>query len=728
MKSTGGLGMKKALPRWVAAFVIAALPLLSAWGQDSIATVRPEDLLRVPQRYWARGVLFRDVLTSVPAERGVRIDTKMYFPFTTRVAGTCYASDEAAAAIRSLDLQRSYAFEAMVIQFRGRYYIIVSGATPVVDTAAMVRDMQSLSPGADAALTQSALKPIADIVWEVESSHLAYAREKGIPLCELYDPQSVHFPRAMELVRSAIMKHEVEQRAVSSEILAQYLLLALARACAATNLGATAKEAPAEDIAEKSSAPLETMAGTPISRPPESLEGVSSPTPIADVASDHEEAIPPPSGSAEESEESSRPTEAEPSFWQRWKARREQKRAEAEQAAEERERLEAAERERAAAEKARLEEEQRKQKEARAAEQKQIAEEKKRAKEEARRKREEEKAESHRKKKEARELEEARKAAEAERMAAENERKAFEAALREQEERDLQEREKALAETARREREESARKPETDERPRLEREAAARRKAEEQQRAIEQAERKRAEAEQQARDMATAEAERRAAETQASQPAPAKEEPVAPQPSWWEQFKERRRLAREEAAKRRQAWDEFLKQEEEKLRAEKEAKRKERERLAEEKRRAKEEAARQREAAAQVEEQRKVVLPPPVNSPPADVLSQPAQPEKPIARPAAPPAPAPVLPPQAPAVATAPVLPATVPTAGAERVEIDLSAEPISSTLSPETIQRLRQEEEAHYKRFLEDMRRETERQERLRKQLEREMERQMRR
>jgi hypothetical protein len=490
----------------ICVFVLAGGMLAAA--QDSSPTVQPEDLVSAPQRYWARAILFKDTLTSAVSERGVRINDKTCYPFVTRTVGTCYATEEAAAAIRSLDLYRAYAFNAMVVQHRARYYIIVSGATPTADAVQMVKDLQSLSPAMDAASSEAALKPIAEIVWDVQSAHLAYAQEKRIPLCELYDPRSVHFPRAMELVRAAIMKREVEQRAVSSEILAQYLLLALARTCAATNAAPASSPSEPQHIASAlpmaaaSSVAAEPSAQAPASEAPTQLDTAVKPTPVEQVE---------PEASAVTTEagqqESSVEQEPKLSFWQRWKAQQEQRRLEAARAAEEQARVLQEAREREEAEAAARTKEKRQQEEVLAAERQRLAEEKKRAKEEVRRKREEQKAAAARAKEEALAAERAREteaaASKAAQAQAEEERQALEKASRQKEELERAQREREAAEAAWRQQEQTQRQTDIDY-------ASQRQRMVEEQRAMKEAARRQEEQAQRAADMAAAETQRRA--------------------------------------------------------------------------------------------------------------------------------------------------------------------------------------------------------------------------
>lgn len=336
-----------------------------AVAQDSYVTVRAEDLVSAPQRYWARAIIFQDHVSAPGATRPVRIEDRRYVPFTTRIVGRCYAIEDLAPAVASLEVDRRYAFSGMVIQSRGRYYVIVSGVQPVSDAAAVLSAVPSQESITDVTLGSAALMPLVEIVQEVQSEHIAYAREMGIPLCELYDPQSVHFPRAMDIVRSAIMKREMEGRTVSSEMLAQYLIVAIARACTASaeptsvaNEAAMSSESPSES--EQVMAP-DQKPETTIEEEPSVFSAEPSPSaaepivstvgpagstvePPASAAAPHTIAIEssvstaePLESHAEEIEETDKPAPSEKrlSFWERWKARRAQRRAEKQRLAEE---------------------------------------------------------------------------------------------------------------------------------------------------------------------------------------------------------------------------------------------------------------------------------------------------------------------------------------------------------------------------------------------------------
>lgn len=707
----------------IAACVILLAPLQSL-GQDKQATVLPEDLISSPQRWWARAILFKDRLTTDATSRPVRIDDKRYAPFSTRVVGTCYATEEVTPIINSLALNRDYAFSGTVFQHRGRYYIIVDGVNAVVDTSDMVREMRELAPDLEPSVTEDALKPIAEIVWEVESAHMAYAQEKNIPLCELYDPQSIHFPKAMELVRGAIMNKEMKDRTVSSELLAQYLVLALARSC-----GVTGKvEQAAEPDDEPAAAPEAEEPATPTSppAPPVIVEppAAAPPTPAAadveedvEEASNMDEAVPrsqPVIEPAETPESEVAPAEESPSFLQRWRNRREEKRRENEARDAERAReaerarvVEQAERERLAAEKARQEE---------AAEQTRLA---------AERERERLAAEQEKRERLEKEAYEAEKRA----MAEERQRAKAEKARLKQEEAERRAAEKTVFDRIEQERKEARRK----DMEQLARDA-------EQRKALEQAARAQQLEAERAQQKAAEEAERRKREADTPVPATLSTgdlEATPSQPGWWQRFLERRRvaaaerqernrIAREEAEKRQQAWDQYFREEEERVNAERAARKAEKERLAEEKRLAKEKES-QRLAAEREEKERLKQQAAEARERAKREQEQAAREredamrraeEQRIAQQDVAPTP------QAPQVSDAPVVDVAATAPDAESV----TEEPPPIPLDPREVERLRMDEEKKYREFRDQQQRDADRVERQRKAMEREIERQMRR
>jgi len=214
--------------RLLTTLLFVASPL-SAAAQERFTPVDADELIHSPQRYWAQAIMFRDVLVAPAKGSQLNIENRRYTEFTVKKLGACYASQDLVPLLAELPLNREYAFSGSVFQYRGRFYVIAQGATPVASTEAMYRELRASAD--DTAVDDDALKPISEILWKVQAEHMAYAKERKIPLCQLYDPTSEHYARALDITRSVILDQEQKAKTVSAEILANYIGAALAKSC-----------------------------------------------------------------------------------------------------------------------------------------------------------------------------------------------------------------------------------------------------------------------------------------------------------------------------------------------------------------------------------------------------------------------------------------------------------------------------------------------------------------
>lgn len=210
-----------------------ATPLFG-WAQEQYKSVETADLLKAPQKYWARAIVFKDTLTEPPKDAKVDIEGKRYAAFSTREIGTCYASSDLLPAMSDLEVNREYLFSGTVFQNRGRYVPVIQSYTPAMDTQKLSTDIQAVAEETPDSFTNQSVRPMADLLSAVQSAQVAYAKEKNIPLCQLYDPASEHFVKAMDIARTAIYNSEQKNNTASAEILAQYLSTVLAKQCPPT--------------------------------------------------------------------------------------------------------------------------------------------------------------------------------------------------------------------------------------------------------------------------------------------------------------------------------------------------------------------------------------------------------------------------------------------------------------------------------------------------------------
>ena len=245
------------------------MPLLCQ-AQEQYKSVEAADLLKMPQKYWARPIVFKDTLIEPPEDARVDIEGKRYAAFSTRNVGVCYASSDLLPAMSDLEVNREYLFSGTVFQNRGRYVPVIQSYTPAIDTQKLTADIRNVAEETPDSFTNQSVRPMADLLAAVQSAQLAYAKEKNIPLCQLYYPTSEHFVKAMDIARTAIYKSEQKNNTASAEILAQYLSTVLAKQCApgsATRTVITVEPAPENQEAptevEQAPAPATTNVAPP---------------------------------------------------------------------------------------------------------------------------------------------------------------------------------------------------------------------------------------------------------------------------------------------------------------------------------------------------------------------------------------------------------------------------------------------------------------------------------
>ena len=248
--------------RFVALLFVTALPFLCR-AEDPYKSVETADLLKTPQKYWARPIVFKDTLVELPKNARVEIENKRYAEFSTRNVGACYASVDLLPAMSNLAVNSEYLFSGTVFQHRGRYVPVIQSCTPAIDSQKLSKELRAVAEETPESVTNESVRSMAAVMAAVQSAQLAYAKEKNIPLCQLYDPASEHFIKAMDIARTAIYNSEQKHNTASAEILAQYLTTIIAKQCAT---GAVTQTAPAVETTIAMATTAEAAGTTPTSR------------------------------------------------------------------------------------------------------------------------------------------------------------------------------------------------------------------------------------------------------------------------------------------------------------------------------------------------------------------------------------------------------------------------------------------------------------------------------
>ena len=251
--------------RFVALLFVTALPFLCR-AEDPYKSVETADLLKTPQKYWARPIVFKDTLVELPKNARVEIENKRYAEFSTRNVGACYASVDLLPAMSNLAVNSEYLFSGTVFQHRGRYVPVIQSCTPAIDSQKLSKELRAVAEETPESVTNESVRSMAAVMAAVQSAQLAYAKEKNIPLCQLYDPASEHFIKAMDIARTAIYNSEQKHNTASAEILAQYLTTIIAKQCAT---GAVTQTAPAVETppAPQPAPPPAMLAQGPLAAP-----------------------------------------------------------------------------------------------------------------------------------------------------------------------------------------------------------------------------------------------------------------------------------------------------------------------------------------------------------------------------------------------------------------------------------------------------------------------------
>lgn len=245
------------------AYALAGMLFLSpaAQGQEQYKRVELQELLRSPQKFWAKPIVFRDRLLS-HTEDDVRLDDRLFLTFNTEELGACYAEESLGPVINQLELNKDYHFSGTVFQHRGRYYIIIQSISGTVDSRSLGTDLDKVALTGTMDGADPGLYAVAVILSTIQSSHFNYARENGADLCALYQAGSPHFDKAMDLARQAIQQYEADNKTIASDVLLRYLVAILGRNCTPTSPAPPSVSLPPpaepEPAVEAAAAPAKT--------------------------------------------------------------------------------------------------------------------------------------------------------------------------------------------------------------------------------------------------------------------------------------------------------------------------------------------------------------------------------------------------------------------------------------------------------------------------------------
>lgn len=216
------------------ATVVGAL-LLSARpaSAQEFKTTPAKILAESPQRFWARGVIFRDTLTEqVDTKHKIKIGDRTAYRFRTETIGDTYADEKIVEAIEKLSPGKEYIFTASVhssqsglFRKKTHYRVVVNGL------AIPVQELGPLADEVEAALARrSAQHPLLqqldllkEMIDRVQEGITALAATEQTNRLSYFEPESDGYNKLLQTARRALTDLGNESKIPDRELLVQIL-------------------------------------------------------------------------------------------------------------------------------------------------------------------------------------------------------------------------------------------------------------------------------------------------------------------------------------------------------------------------------------------------------------------------------------------------------------------------------------------------------------------------
>lgn len=262
---------------WAKAFVnIGVFALAVTASAQDVKLTPAKEVATNPQRFWARGFVFRDTLTASPGTSRVKIGDRITFPMSTKNVGNCFADESIAPVLRGLPLDQDYIFTGTVlseskglIRKRTVYKVIVEGlvkpAEPLDGLTTNVASALAVMPDGNPYALR--LKLLQELVVRVQEALTVVGASEKIEREEFFDPESPHFEKLIMSARRAINNLEIETNVPAREHLAQ--ILAALTAMAENRLQPPPAKEPISEATPVSDSLPEPIADEPVEEAPQ---------------------------------------------------------------------------------------------------------------------------------------------------------------------------------------------------------------------------------------------------------------------------------------------------------------------------------------------------------------------------------------------------------------------------------------------------------------------------
>lgn len=214
------------------AFAALLFSIQPAAAQE-FKTTPAKILAESPQRFWARGVVFRDTLTGpVDAKHKIKIGERTAYRFLTQTIGDTYADETILGMVEKLTPGKEYIFTATVnsiqtgfFKKKTHYRVVVNGL------AVPAQELGPLAEEVEAALAQKKeqhplyqqLDLLKELIDRVQVGLTALAATEQTNRASYFDPDSEGFPKLMQTTRRTLNDLGTENKVPDRELFAQIL-------------------------------------------------------------------------------------------------------------------------------------------------------------------------------------------------------------------------------------------------------------------------------------------------------------------------------------------------------------------------------------------------------------------------------------------------------------------------------------------------------------------------
>lgn len=183
------------------------------------APVDVEVIKASPQMFWAKGIVFRDVLKQHPDGKSTKIDGRRAIKFKTENLGEVYCEPGVAEQIRNLELGQEYLFAGVVGQRksrffgRGKYLAIIQQVTAQNTDASLVPDaISGLNLKNSTNIYNMVFVTLDQIMRAVEKDMFAAANSQGISIQQMFDPAKPQLDRVKTSIRKVLRETEEQSK------------------------------------------------------------------------------------------------------------------------------------------------------------------------------------------------------------------------------------------------------------------------------------------------------------------------------------------------------------------------------------------------------------------------------------------------------------------------------------------------------------------------------------